>query len=72
MCPQKKTSSGLWSGERGGQATHFTPATRPSCLGDMPRRQVQNDVRGDDLFVLDAFRLCSFLPLRVECDPMFH
>ncbi|GBM18858.1 Protein spinster 1 [Araneus ventricosus] len=47
-------------------------ATRPSCLGDMLRRQVQNNVRGDDLVHLNAFRLYSFLPLRVECDPMFH
>ncbi|GBL71951.1 hypothetical protein AVEN_114997-1 [Araneus ventricosus] len=48
------------------------PATRPPCLEDMLRRQVQKDVRGDDLFMLDAFRLYSFLPLRVECDPIFH
>ncbi|GBM99897.1 hypothetical protein AVEN_269230-1 [Araneus ventricosus] len=40
--------------------------------GDMLRRLLQNDVRGDDLFMLDAFRLYSFLPLRLECDPIFH
>ncbi|GBO42425.1 hypothetical protein AVEN_209823-1 [Araneus ventricosus] len=51
MCPQKKKSSGLRSGERGGQATGpprsthradmyaYAVATRPSCLGDMLRRQ---------------------------------
>ncbi|GBO22884.1 hypothetical protein AVEN_236644-1, partial [Araneus ventricosus] len=38
----------------------------------MLRRQVVNDVRGDDLFVLDACGLDSFLPFRVEWDPMFH
>ncbi|GBM18584.1 hypothetical protein AVEN_47966-1 [Araneus ventricosus] len=47
-------------------------ASRPSCLEDILRRQIQNNVRGDDLFMLDAFRIYSFLPLRVECDPMFH
>ncbi|GBO26009.1 hypothetical protein AVEN_176314-1, partial [Araneus ventricosus] len=84
MCPQKKKSSGLRSGKRGGQALlrHIrfivrdmyasVLATRPSCLGNMLRRQVQNDVRGDDLFMLDAFGLYSFLPLSVECHPMFH
>ncbi|GBN79657.1 hypothetical protein AVEN_177773-1 [Araneus ventricosus] len=35
-------------------------------------RQVVTDVRRDDLFVLDACGLDSFLPLRVEWDPMFH
>ncbi|GBM24545.1 hypothetical protein AVEN_217124-1 [Araneus ventricosus] len=40
--------------------------------GDMLRRQVQNEVRGDDLFMLDAFRLYSFLPPRVGYDSMFH
>ncbi|GBL62211.1 hypothetical protein AVEN_149036-1, partial [Araneus ventricosus] len=40
--------------------------------GDTPRRQVQNDVRDDDLFLLNAFWSDSFLPLRVECHPIFH
>ncbi|GBN90104.1 hypothetical protein AVEN_15470-1 [Araneus ventricosus] len=66
MCPQKKKSSGLRSGERGGKVTDLPrpihragnaafKKCRPSCLGDMLRRQVQNDVRGDDLLILDAF-----------------
>ncbi|GBM68749.1 hypothetical protein AVEN_195215-1, partial [Araneus ventricosus] len=61
---------GFEPGTSGLDATDLV--TQPSCLGDMLRRQVRNDVRGDDLFVLDAFRLHSFLPLSVECDPMFH
>ncbi|GBM16200.1 hypothetical protein AVEN_161537-1 [Araneus ventricosus] len=75
MCPQKKKSSGLKCGEQGGQATglprpiHRAGSTRASCLGDLLRRQVQNYVRGN---ALEAFRLYSFLPFRVECDPMFH
>ncbi|GBM84876.1 hypothetical protein AVEN_130532-1 [Araneus ventricosus] len=83
MCLQKKKSSGLRSGQRGGQATNppqpihregylTLKKCRPSCFVDTLRRQVQNDVRSDDLFMLDAFRLYSFLPLRVECDPKFR
>ncbi|GBO36671.1 hypothetical protein AVEN_171597-1 [Araneus ventricosus] len=47
-------------------------ATRPSCLGSTLRGQVQSDSRVDDMFMFNVFRLYSFLPLRVEYDPMFH
>ncbi|GBN43929.1 hypothetical protein AVEN_251525-1 [Araneus ventricosus] len=47
-------------------------ATRPSCLGDMLRRQVQAGIRGDYLFMLDAFRFLLFSASQSGCDPMFH
>ncbi|GBN55996.1 hypothetical protein AVEN_183585-1 [Araneus ventricosus] len=61
ICAQKKKSSGLRSDGRGVQVTDLPrpihragyvalKKCRTSCLGDMLRMQVQNDVRGDDLF----------------------
>lgn len=45
---------------------------RTSCWGYMLCRQVQNEIRVGDFFMIDTFRVYSFLPLRMECDLMFY
>lgn len=63
-CTEIRTHN-LWAGLQ-------CATDRPSCFRDMPCKQVQNDVRGDDLIMLDALRLYYFLPLRMECDSVLH
>ncbi|GBN05964.1 hypothetical protein AVEN_215377-1 [Araneus ventricosus] len=78
MCPRKKSPVGRGpvSEEAKPQVRHVRSIVRDMWhsrnAGDMLCRPVQNYIRGNDLFMLDALRLDSFLPLREECDPMFH